>query len=256
MPGAYRGFCAVVGAFHEMQKRVFYLIAGGQTQWNRRMLSHQTSSTLWTPRTWCWLPSTATGNMHWHHDSHKHLKENSFQEIHLCFWYWPQMTLRKSNSVRFLMELTLVFTASFVAFILLMTLSALSLSCGVMSSLVLVWHLSRYMTVSGHMPLLWTPWTRYSITIVSHTIPHPYHPFSAVLFCLIMYSQDFVLSFFFCCLMSLMFCISQDMIWRFLCLLHQRLDCVFLKRLRTFFCTFTANTEGEIFCVASMTGAL
>lgn len=40
---------------------LFSPISGGRTQSNRRTLSHQTSSTRWTPPTWCWLLSTAIG---------------------------------------------------------------------------------------------------------------------------------------------------------------------------------------------------
>ncbi len=39
----------------------FSPFSGDQTQLNRKMPSLQTSSTLWTPHTWCWQLSTATG---------------------------------------------------------------------------------------------------------------------------------------------------------------------------------------------------
>lgn len=41
--------------------------------------------------------------------------------------------------------------------------------------LVLVWHSSRSTTVSGHTPSVWTPWTRYSVSVHSNclrTVPH------------------------------------------------------------------------------------
>lgn len=40
---------------------VFCLFSGGRTRWNRRTPSRPTSSTLWTPRTWCWRLSNAIG---------------------------------------------------------------------------------------------------------------------------------------------------------------------------------------------------
>lgn len=52
---------------------------------------------------------------------------------------------------------------------------------------VLAWHSSQFTTVSGPTPSLWTPWTRYQITVQpfftptcsdSFTIPRPYRPFS------------------------------------------------------------------------------
>lgn len=58
---------------------IFCAISGGQTQLNRRMHSRQTSSTPWTPHTWCWLLCIATGRItdyYW----------LSITQLFLCFW--------------------------------------------------------------------------------------------------------------------------------------------------------------------------
>lgn len=109
--------------------------SGGQTQSNRRMLSHQTSSTRWTPPTWCWLLSTAIG---------------TFAVNDFCILA-PQSGLNRSSWTLLLPSINLFFSFTAPA-----------------------WPSSLCTTASGPTRSPWTPWTRYqfpSLALIYSSLP-------------------------------------------------------------------------------------
>lgn len=105
--------------------------SGGRTQLNRRMLSHQISSTRWTPPTWCWLLFTAIGTF----------AVNEFLFYLFSLGWIPAPELFSS------LPSTLLFFT------------------------VPAWPSSLCMTASGPTLSQWTPWTRYHFPIWPWFIP-------------------------------------------------------------------------------------
>lgn len=110
---------------------LFSPFSGGRTQLNRRMLSHQTSSTHWTPPTWCWLLSIAIG---------------TFSVNDFLFYFFSLGWIPAPEVFSSLPSILLFFT-------------------------VLAWPLSLCTTASGPTLSLWTPWTRYRFPVWPWFIP-------------------------------------------------------------------------------------